>query len=136
MLDATTVGSLFLDALLHFALVAAPILAASVISAVIINVVQVGFLFSTKAAAPKFDKINPIKGFKRIFSVRSLVELLKNILKIVIVGWLAYGEYQAQLGNMPNMMGAGRRNRRADHGGPFDRPGLQAGHRATDIRSI
>ncbi len=104
MLDPTTVGNLFLDAMLHFAMVVAPILAASVISAVLINVVQVGFLFSTKAAAPKFDKINPIKGFKRIFSVRSLIELLKNILKIVIVAWLAYGEYQAQLGSMPNMM--------------------------------
>jgi flagellar biosynthetic protein FlhB len=48
-----------------------------------------GWMFSTKALIPKFDRIDPIKGFGRIFSVHSLVELVKAILKTVIIGGVA-----------------------------------------------
>jgi len=45
-----------------------------------------GWLFSTKALAPKFSKLDPIAGVARMFSMNSLVELLKAIGKTVIVG--------------------------------------------------
>lgn len=45
-----------------------------------------GWMFSTKALIPKFDRIDPIKGLGRIFSVNSLIELVKAILKTVIIG--------------------------------------------------
>lgn len=48
-----------------------------------------GWMFSTKALIPKFDRINPIKGLGRIFSVNSLIELVKAILKTVIIGGVA-----------------------------------------------
>ncbi|OQW41393.1 MAG: flagellar biosynthetic protein FlhB [Proteobacteria bacterium SG_bin4] len=48
-----------------------------------------GWMFSTKALIPKFDRIDPIKGFGRIFSVHSLVELIKAILKTLIIGGVA-----------------------------------------------
>ena len=48
--------------------------------------VQTGMLFSTESLMPKLDKISPAAGFKRLFSTKAVVELLKGILKIVIVG--------------------------------------------------
>ncbi|MBX9917378.1 MAG: flagellar type III secretion system protein FlhB [Nitrosomonas sp.] len=48
-----------------------------------------GWMFSTKALMPKFDRIDPIKGIGRIFSVRSLIELVKAILKTVVIGSVA-----------------------------------------------
>jgi len=55
-----------------------------------INLVQVGINFSFKPLMPKFEKINPQKGLKRIFSVRSIAEMLKGVVKISIVGIICY----------------------------------------------
>ena len=57
---------------------------------IIANVSQVGLSFHAKPLLPKLSKINPIEGFKRLFSMRSIVELIKNILKITIIGYFAY----------------------------------------------
>jgi len=54
------------------------------------NVLQVGMLFSTSAIQPEFSKLNPMKGLKNLFSLRSGVELIKNIIKLSIVGFVAY----------------------------------------------
>lgn len=67
-----------------------PLLIAVLIAAILGNVLQFGFMFSSESIQPKFDKISPAKGFKRLFAIRSLVELLKNIMKIAIVGGVAY----------------------------------------------
>ena len=48
-----------------------------------------GFLFSTKAFAPKASRINPLSGLKRMFSMNSLVELVKAIAKVLVVGLVA-----------------------------------------------
>ncbi|NLW22298.1 MAG: flagellar biosynthesis protein FlhB [Tissierellia bacterium] len=68
----------------------APILLVSLLSGLIINYLQVGFLFTTKPLGIKFNRINPIEGFKRIFSKRALVELVKSILKVILIGYVAY----------------------------------------------
>ncbi|MBN8691482.1 MAG: flagellar biosynthesis protein FlhB [Armatimonadetes bacterium] len=59
------------------------------------NFAQVGFVFSTEALQPKFQKINPIEGLKRILSARSLVEGLKAFAKGLLFGWIAYSAIQA-----------------------------------------
>lgn len=48
-------------------------------------VVMRGFVFSVEPLAPKFEKINPVSGAKRIFSMRSMVEFLKSLAKIVVL---------------------------------------------------
>ncbi|MEE9912671.1 MAG: flagellar biosynthesis protein FlhB [Deltaproteobacteria bacterium] len=67
-----------------------PLLIAVLIAAVLGNVMQFGFMFSSESIQPKLDKIDPIKGFKKLFSVRSMAELIKGILKISIIGGVAY----------------------------------------------
>jgi flagellar biosynthesis protein FlhB len=68
----------------------APVLATALVAGVIANIMQVGFLFTTESIQFKLDKLDPIKGAKRIFSLRALIELLKSILKISIVGFVAF----------------------------------------------
>jgi flagellar biosynthetic protein FlhB len=51
---------------------------------------QVGFLFTMEPLKMKISKLDPIQGFKRIFSLRAIVELLKSILKIIIVGLVTF----------------------------------------------
>lgn len=67
-----------------------PIAGSIMLLGVIANIAQIGFLFTTKPLMPSLDKIDPIKGTKRMFSMRTLVETLKNILKLTIIGYVAY----------------------------------------------
>ena len=80
----------FLKIVAAFAGLVAPILFVAFLAALLINYVQVGFLFTTKPLNVKLSRINPIEGFKRLFSKRALVELIKSILKIILIGYTAY----------------------------------------------
>jgi flagellar biosynthetic protein FlhB len=54
------------------------------------SIFQIGWLFTTQPLTPDFGKLDPVKGLGRMFSMRSLVDLLKSILKVVLIGWVAY----------------------------------------------
>ncbi len=54
------------------------------------NYAQVGPVFAKKALIPDVKRISPLKGVKNLFSLRSLVELAKGIVKMLIVGWIGY----------------------------------------------
>jgi len=68
----------------------APLLLAIMVIGILANIGQVGFLFTLEPVIPNPEKINPIKGFQRIFSMRSLEELIKGILKIAIISYVMY----------------------------------------------
>lgn len=68
----------------------APLLVVGFITAIVVNVAQVKFIFSTETLKPSLSKINPIEGFKRIFSMKSLMELVKQLAKLGIVGFICY----------------------------------------------
>ncbi|MEY8515389.1 flagellar biosynthesis protein FlhB [Lachnospiraceae bacterium 29-84] len=57
---------------------------------ILINIVQVGWKVTTKPMKPKFSKLNPLNGFKRIFSKDSMFELVKSIAKIGLILYVAY----------------------------------------------
>lgn len=67
-----------------------PIMLPIVLVGIAVNLLQFGFVFSLYSIQPKLDKLSPIQGLKRLFSRRSLIELIKNVLKILIVGWVGY----------------------------------------------
>ena len=83
-----------------FSIVMAPILMVAFLSSLIINYAQVGFLFTTKTLKIKLDKLNPIEGFKKMFSKRALVDLVKSILKIILVGYIAIDYGYSQMTRM------------------------------------
>ncbi len=77
-------------ALITVAKVTLPLAGGILVLGVIANIAQIGFLLTFKPLMPKLEKIDPIKGFQRLFSMRSLVETIKNILKLSIIGIVAY----------------------------------------------
>ncbi|MGD9582032.1 MAG: flagellar biosynthesis protein FlhB [Vampirovibrionia bacterium] len=68
----------------------APLLGILVVIGFSSNLAQVGPLFSTKAIKPKITKINPLNGFKKMFSLKSIVELIKGTTKMAIIGFVGY----------------------------------------------
>lgn len=67
-----------------------PILVTVLVFGLASNIGQIGFMMAKKALIPDFKRINPLSGIKRMFSSRSLVELAKGVLKVVILALVSY----------------------------------------------
>jgi flagellar biosynthetic protein FlhB len=78
-------GKLLEDALFTFMKALIPIFAVTFAVAIIVESVQTGFLVSFESIAPKLEKLNPIEGFKRFFSLKQYVDLLKSLIKMFVV---------------------------------------------------
>lgn len=90
-------SAVFSSALNHFFLIIAPTVLAVTVAAVGLNLVQLkGFFFSFEAMRISLSNVNPLQGFKRFLSVRSLAELIKSLLKLAIVGYAVYTVIQAE----------------------------------------
>ena len=85
-----SVTALMSDALIQILIVCVPFFAFGFVVTALISVIQVGWKVTGKPLQPKFDKFNPINGFKRIFSKDSIFELVKSILKIFVIVYVAY----------------------------------------------
>ncbi len=99
-----TIRELFIGVMLLLAKTSFPVMAAIMIIGFGINVLQVGLMVSTEKIEPKLSKLNPINGFGRIFSKRSLVELVKSLFKIAIIGSFLYMYLKDQIPFMPYLM--------------------------------
>ena len=84
------VAGLFNQYGLQILILLAPLLLVTFVLALVVNFAQVGFMATGEGITPKFSKINPLKGFKNIFSMRSVVEFLKSIFKLVLIAYLVY----------------------------------------------
>lgn len=74
-----------------------PIAGVCLLIGIISSYMQVGYLFTTKTLTFKLSKINPIEGFKRMFSLKSLVELVKSFIKIIMVGYVVWNYARGQV---------------------------------------
>ena len=83
-------STLLLHMLMRMLIGMAPFLVVGFILSFLADYLQVKWKVTTKPLQPKFSKMNPINGFKRIFSMNSLVELLKAILKIALISYVVY----------------------------------------------
>lgn len=75
-------------AMIYFARAAIPLLLIGVLTAVIVTLFQTRMSFSWEVMKFKLDRISPLKGFKRMFSMRSLMELVKAVIKISCLIWV------------------------------------------------
>lgn len=96
-LDKIGLPYIFTVAIIPTVLIIGPILFIAWLVAILADFIQVGPLVATAPLAPKLDKLNPTKYFKNIMSVKTLFELLKNILKVVILGWIGWSVYTAHI---------------------------------------
>ena len=86
-----TIGrELVFKCLTTIAVVAGPFLLVTLILSVAATFAQTRMLVTTEPLKPKLSKLNPLSGFKRLFSLHSVVELIKNLIKISILLYLIY----------------------------------------------
>ncbi len=90
--DVKQATNIFIEVAIDIMVVLIPVLAVSFIIAFAGNVAQVGWKATAKPLKPKLDRLNPISGFKRMFSQEKVVELIKSILKILAITVIAYNE--------------------------------------------
>jgi len=106
-IDVSIIAKLYVDGIMVLAKTTLPLLLIAVLSALIVGYAQVGILFTFETLKVQGDRINPLSGFKRIFSLRSVVELVKSIIKILIVGWVAYSYLMSKTNEVITLMNAG-----------------------------
>lgn len=93
-----TASSIIQFGIVRVLLIAAPIYVVAMIVAFVTNIYQVKWAPTTKPLMPKLSKLNPISGFKKIFSMDKVVELLKSVAKIGIIMYIVYDALKDQWG--------------------------------------
>ena len=99
-LSMQAVSTMLNNAILELLLIIWPFLVFGFIITFIVTVYQVGWKVSTKPMEPKLSKFNPINGFKRIFSKDSLFELLKSLVKVGVIAYVAYSNVVDEANNL------------------------------------
>ena len=88
----------------NIGLIIMPLLLVLLILGVAANLLQVGFLFTLKPFVPKLSKLNPITGMKKFVSLKSLVEFLKSLVKIVFIGGISWLVLRGELDSIPSLI--------------------------------
>lgn len=86
------------------AMIILPIFIFALVMGLSSSILQIGFLYSEEAMTPDFEKINPLQGFKRLFSLRSVVEGIKAILKMACIAFTAYYIIKSSIHTLPQML--------------------------------
>jgi flagellar biosynthetic protein FlhB len=89
-LNENTLHEILAGTAMEAAKMLAPIMLVVIVAGFASNLMQIGFLFTGEPLKPDLKKIDPIQGAKRIFSIRALVELLKSLFKIVLIGMITF----------------------------------------------
>lgn len=105
-LTITSIQQIFIGFGIIFLKLALPVMFVILLVGLAINFVQVGFNFSLEPLMPNFDKINPLSGFGRLFSKRSIVELFKALFKITVIGGFVYRFMVNQTNQVPALISA------------------------------
>lgn len=89
-LPMTDVKVIMQNIIFRIIVIVAPVFIVAFVVAFVSDVWQVKWKPAPKTMEPKFNKMNPISGFKRIFSMNSLVELIKSLAKIILISYICY----------------------------------------------
>ncbi|EFI83022.1 flagellar type III secretion system protein FlhB [Listeria grayi] len=91
--------------ILQFGKVLLPVMVMVLVIGILNYAVQVGFLFSAKSIKPQFKRLNPANYFKRVFSVKGIVEVVKALLLITLLSAVAYKGFQSHLQTLISFTG-------------------------------
>lgn len=100
----TTFNSILISTVQSITWLLVPFLLCVMVAGSLANLAQVKPLLALEAVHPKLDKINPVNGFKRLFSMRSIVEVLKALIKMSVIGTCGTLIIQKHL---PTLLGLG-----------------------------
>ena len=106
-LEAGTLRRTLISVVVDSFLMIAPFFAVALVVGIVVNVMQVGFISSTEAIKPNLGNLNPIQGLKKMFSLKTIAELIKTLIKLTIVGWILCAEFMRKFGQMPQLLSQG-----------------------------
>lgn len=105
MFTITGITRLFASTVLLTLKVTLPVFGVAVLAGVASGYMQVGFTLSFETLKPKPERLNPVSGFKRIFSLRGSVELVKSMVKVIVSAAIAYSYLRGEARNVARTMG-------------------------------
>ena len=97
-------GTILLHAIINFAFILLPFIVIAIVISIGVNLVQVGFISTVEPIKPKLSRINPIQGFKNIFSKKALFNFVKNLLKLILVFYITFRNVRD---NLPMILNSG-----------------------------
>ncbi|WP_368263746.1 fused FliR family export protein/FlhB family type III secretion system protein [Clostridium paraputrificum] len=89
-INEMSIKSIVITILLKAALCILPVVIPIMIAGIVASLMQTGFLLTGEPLKPKFSKLNPISGFKNMFSKKSFVDLLKNLAVVTVIGFIGF----------------------------------------------
>ena len=96
--DISFVAELTTQSLVFIFYICLPVCAAIMSVGIAANLLQVGFMFTLQPLAPKLEKLNLLSGAKRLLSLRSIVEMVKDIAKLLLIGAIAFFTIKGEFG--------------------------------------
>ena len=84
--------------------VAGPVMLCAMVVGIVASGAQTRFIFALDPLKPKFSRLNPLSGIKKMFSMRTFIELFKSMLKLVVIGAVFYSEFSVVYQSSINLM--------------------------------
>ncbi|PKM80857.1 MAG: flagellar biosynthesis protein FlhB [Firmicutes bacterium HGW-Firmicutes-14] len=102
-LDFSTLQTILLMSIIFSSKILVPIVGGALVAGLSASIVQMGFRFDMSAIAFDLKNINPVSGFKQLCSLDALARLVKSILVVILIGYVAYNEITKQLMNFTRL---------------------------------
>jgi flagellar biosynthetic protein FlhB len=99
--NAQTVQNVAIAVCWQCLMILGPVFLTAVAVAIVVNFLQVGSLFTVEAMKPKLSRLSPVEGLKRMFGPKALVQLVKALLKVAIIGYFLYDVIQKNMDVFP-----------------------------------
>lgn len=106
-LTLTLGKEIFMQCVTAFVVSCGLVILLSMIIGVVASGVQTKFIVAFDSIKPKFSRMNPLKGIQKLFSLRSVVELLKSMLKVILISVVLYMAYEKISHDFPKLLNVG-----------------------------
>ncbi len=101
--DINGVIKIFASVIKYILILTAPFFISAVFVSILSNIAQFGFIFSFDPIIPDLSRINPAEGIKRLFSLNSVVEFLKSVIKFLIIGFICYKVIASEMSSLNSL---------------------------------
>ena len=105
--NADTISTFFVNGATAFIMAVGPICAVAMLLGIIPTIAQTKGLFTMKALRPKFSRLNPLSGIKKLFSLQSVVGIVKGLIEVIIIGYVIVSEVLARMPRFLALMDTG-----------------------------
>ncbi len=105
--SADTIIPIFTNVITVVAICVGPICLIAIFLGIIPTVAQTKGLFTMEALKPKFSRLNPLSGIKKLFSLDAIVSILKGLIEVIIISVVIYNEMQSRMNKFIELMNAG-----------------------------